>query len=68
VNTGGGGGGAGWDNGIGGFGGSGIVIVKYPDTRTANIPAGITASTNSSAVPGYKITTFSAGTGTVTFS
>ena len=68
VNTGGGGGGAGWDGGIGGFGGSGIVIVKYPDTRTANIPVGITASTDSSSVPGYKVTTFTAGTGTVTFS
>lgn len=67
VNTGGGGGGAGWTGGIGGFGGSGIVAVKYPDTFTINIPPGI-VSTTTTPTAGYKLTKFTAGTGTITFS
>jgi hypothetical protein len=66
-NTGGGGGGSGGSaasSRTGGTGGSGIVILKYPDTKTLSIPGGLTASTTSAG--GYKITTFTAGTGTVT--
>jgi hypothetical protein len=49
-----------------GNGGSGIVIIKFPDSRNVTISAGLT-STNTS-LGGFKIYTFTAGTGTVTFS
>ena len=64
ANTGSGGGGG--RSGNGGSGGSGIVILKYPDTKTLTIGAGLTHST-STAVSGYKITSFTAGTGTISF-
>ena len=66
TNTGGGGGG-----GKGGYpsgaGGSGIVILKYADSKTITIGAGLTGST---AAPsgGYKVTTITAGTGNVSWS
>ena len=50
----------------GGSGGSGVVILRYPDVYT-------TAKTNtlissvSTSVAGYKIETFTSGTGTITF-
>jgi hypothetical protein len=40
------------------------VVVKYPDTKTLTIGAGLTSSTTTSG--GFKITSFTAGTGTVT--
>jgi hypothetical protein len=62
VNTGGGGGGG----GNGGAGGSGIVIIKYPDTLTITNPGGgLTSSTSTSG--GFKVTSFTAGTGTIQF-
>ena len=66
TNTGGGGGGNG-NSGVysyGQNGGSGIVILKYPDTLTITIGAGLTGST---AAPsgGFKVTTITAGTGNV---
>ena len=64
ANRGGGGGGGGPNTGAGG---SGIIILKYPDTLTLTIGAGLTSTTDSSTVAGYKITTFTAGTGNVTF-
>jgi hypothetical protein len=64
-NTGGGGGGAGTDVGTGGSGGSGIVILKYISSFTSTFSVGLTVSTATSA--GYKISTITAGTGTVTF-
>jgi hypothetical protein len=67
TNTGGGGGGGGGNHDDGGAGGSGVVILKYPDTLTLTIDAGLTSTTDSSTVAGYKITTFTAGTGNVTF-
>lgn len=63
ANTGGGGGGA---QGAAGTGGSGIIILKYPATFTASFSAGVTTSTSGPA-NGYKISTVTAGTGTVTF-
>jgi hypothetical protein len=39
--------------------------LKYLDTYTLAIPGGLTASTTSSA--GYKITSFTAGTGSVSY-
>lgn len=65
VNTGSGGGG-GRQGGAGGAGGSGVVVVRYPAARTINIGAGLTASTVT--VGANKVTTFTAGTGTVSFS
>lgn len=61
VNTGGGGGSG------SGLGGSGVVILKYADTYTITIGAGLTGST---AAPsgGYKVTTITAGTGNVSWS
>jgi hypothetical protein len=47
-------------------GGSGLVVLKYPDTRTITIGAGLTGTT---AAPsgGFKVTTITAGTGNVSF-
>ena len=65
ANTGGGGGGsAGPQNWISGAGGSGVVILKYPNTYSLTIDAGLTSTTDTS-VTGFKITTFTAGTGSV---
>jgi hypothetical protein len=63
------GGGAGGTSSGGSFtnGGSGIIIIKYLATYTATFSGGLTASTPG-AVNGYKISTVTAGTGTVTFS
>ena len=67
VNTGGGGGGGGY-GAVGGAGGSGVVILKYPDTYTiANSGGGLTFTTSTS-VTDYKVTTFTAGTGSISWS
>jgi hypothetical protein len=63
VNTGGGGGGV-WATAF--AGGSGIVILKYPDTFTLTIGGGLTSSTSTAG--GFKVTTFTAGTDTISFS
>ena len=63
-----GGGGGGGSDRAGGAGGSGIVILKYPDTKKlVNDDAGLTFSTSTS-VTDYKVTTFTAGTGNISFS
>jgi len=49
-----------------GAGGSGIVILKIPNTYTATFSGGLTTSTNT-AVCGFNIYSITAGTGTVTF-
>lgn len=64
VNTGGGGGGGNTNSGSG-AGGSGIVIIKYPSNYAINPSAGLSHRTVTSA--GFNITSFTAGTGTVTF-
>jgi hypothetical protein len=63
VNTGSGGGSA---NNGGRSGGSGIVIIRYPDTQAdlTTIGGGLTYSLTTTG--GYKIYSFTAGTGTVT--
>jgi hypothetical protein len=69
ANTGGGGGGGTFkdtDSYNGGSGGSGIVILKYPDTKTISIGAGLTGSTAAPA-GGFKVTTITAGTGNVSW-
>lgn len=68
ANTGGGGGGGagGWGTGSGGQnGGSGIVILKYPSSKSITVGAGLTSTTITSG--DYKITKFTAGTDTITF-
>jgi len=66
ANTGGGGGG---HNGgqTSGNGGSGVVILRYADTMTITIGAGLTG-TESSASGGFKRATITAGTGNVSWS
>ncbi len=66
ANTGGGGGGQ-RDAGssIGSAGGSGIVILKYPDSKTITIGAGLTGSTSTAG--GFTIATITAGTGNVSW-
>lgn len=64
ANTGGGGGAGG--STAGGNGGSGVVILKYPATRTISVGAGLTSETTT--VGDYKVTEFTAGTDTVQFS
>jgi hypothetical protein len=51
----------------GGSGGSGVVILKYPDTNTITFGAGVTGSTASPS-GGYKVTTITAGNGNVSWS
>jgi len=64
VNTGGGGGG-GYDVGSKG-GGSGVVILRYPSSRTITIGAGLTGS--ETTVGANKVATITAGTDTISFS
>jgi hypothetical protein len=67
ANTGTGGGGAGIVSGgtqSGGNGGSGIVIIKYPDTFTITNPGGGLTFTTATA-SGFSVTSFTAGTGTI---
>jgi hypothetical protein len=70
ANRGGGGGGYGSTDFSGASGGSGIVIIKIPDGRTATFSSGVTSSL-STAVSGFKIYTVTATSTTsetVTFS
>lgn len=64
-NTGGGGGGNGYSSGSSAAGGSGVVILRYPNTRTISIGAGLTGTTATDGTD--KVTTFTAGTGTISF-
>ena len=65
-NTGGGGGTN--NNGVGtsGSGGSGVVIIRYPNAYTVTIGSGLTGSTATDGSD--KVTTFTAGTGNISFS
>jgi hypothetical protein len=67
-NTGGGGGGGDKQPPavVGASGGSGVVILKYPSSQ--NISPSVGLSYTTSTVGAYKVTEFTAGTGTVTFS
>ena len=66
-NTGGGGGGAGYPGTTSGAGGSGVVIIAYPDTFAAitTIPGTLTYDQPTRA--GYRVYRFTAGSGTVMF-
>ena len=53
----------------GATGGSGVVILRYPDTYSITVGAGlITGVLNQAVGVGEKYTTFTEGTGTITFS
>ena len=47
-------------------GGSGVVIVRYPNTYTITVGAGLTSSTTTDGSD--KVTSFTAGTDTISFS
>jgi hypothetical protein len=49
-----------------GNGGSGVVILRYPNTYTVTIGSGLTGSTITEGSD--KVTTFTAGTGNISFS
>ena len=66
VNTGGGGGGGDRGGTNGTAGGSGVVILRYANTSTITLSAGLTGSTATDGSD--KVTTITAGTGTVSFS
>ena len=68
VNTGaaGGAGGGGSVAGTAGAGGSGIVILRYPNTYTITVGSGLTSSTATDGSD--KVTSFTAGTDTISFS
>ena len=69
-NTGGGGGGVGNTTGVsyaGGAGGSGVSVIAYPSTNAdLIISSGLTYTMSTVTRSGYKVYTFTAGTGTVT--
>ena len=69
-NTGGGGGGVGNTTGVsyaGGAGGSGVSVIAYPSTNAdLIISAGLTYTMSTVTRAGYKVYTFTAGTGTIT--
>lgn len=71
ANTGGGGGGGShYTTGSkGGNGGSGVIIIAYlsSDPAISNISAGLTYSVSTVSRPDYRVYTFTAGTGTITF-
>lgn len=71
-NTGTGGGGGANTGALAAAGGSGVVILRYPDVYTISettSPTVLTFTTDSSSVSGYKITTFTSGqNGTIQFS
>ena len=68
VNTGGGGSGGYYigSHSTGGSGGSGVVILRYPNIYTVTIGSGLTGSTATDGTS--KVTTFTAGTGNISFS
>jgi hypothetical protein len=68
ANTGGGGGGSHYNSGerAGGAGGSGVVILRYPNTFTLS-QSGLTTSHINTAVGDDKYTRITGGTGTVSF-
>jgi hypothetical protein len=56
-------------SGAGAAGGSGVVIIAYPDSTAAltSIGAGLTYTVSTSSRAGFRVYTFTAGTGTVAF-
>ena len=68
TGSGGGGGGGGYPNGA--AGGSGVVIIAYPNSNAyipPTISNGLTYTLNTSTRSGYRVYRFTAGSGTITF-
>jgi hypothetical protein len=67
INTGGGGGGGSNTNAdkAGKNGGSGVVILKYPDAYTISNPGGGLTMSTAGPSGGFKVTTITDGTGDV---
>ena len=69
ANTGGGGGGVSNKASLDSYGGSGVVILRYSSDYTITVGAGITQSSGSPFTESTeKVSVFTAGTGTITFS
>jgi hypothetical protein len=53
--------------GSGGVGGSGVVIIAYPSVYPplSSISGGLTSSVSTVSRPGYRVYTFTAGTGPI---
>jgi hypothetical protein len=43
------------------------VIIRYSNERTITVGEGLIATTNTTSVPGFNITTITAGTGNVSW-
>lgn len=68
ANTGGGGGGVSNKASLDSYGGSGVVILRYPSDYTITVGAGITQSSGSPFTESTdKVSVFTAGTGSITF-
>lgn len=72
-NTGGGGGGcaeeASFGTGAGGNGGSGVVILRYPSTKSITVGSGLTQASGSPFTEGSdKVSVFTGGSGNISFS
>ena len=69
ANTGGGGGGVSNKASLDSYGGSGVIILRYPSDFTIAVTAGITEASGSPFPEGSdKVSVFTAGTGTISFS
>ena len=66
-NTGSGGGGAGWERNSSGNGGSGVVIIAYPNTYRALASIGAGLSYDQPSRSGYRVYRFTGGTGTISW-
>ena len=76
ASTGGGGGGAQCGSNAGGhIGGTGVLIIKYPDSKTCNLSSAtnLTQQTDTTSISGFHVSVFTItsggtnGTGTITF-
>ena len=47
---------------------SGIIILKYSNSYSTTKTGSLLSAVDSTSVPGYKIESFTSGTGTITFS
>jgi hypothetical protein len=61
------GGGGGGVYGASGKGGNGVVIIAYPSTSSTPTITGLTYTVSTVSRSGYRVYTFTAGTGTVTW-
>lgn len=69
ANTGGGGGGVSNKASLDSYGGSGVVVLRYPSDYSITVGSGITEASGSPFIEASdKVSVFTAGTGTITFS